>query len=415
MTREVDHLVVGGGIIGIMIADALAREGASVVVADQGSIGRGCSEGNAGWITPSFAMPLPRPGLFWKAMRWMADPDSPFYIQPRPTPATISWLMKFGLAMDRRGFHLGTAALVDLSRYSLDAYLEIERNLPGRMGLEKEGLLMVAMTPRGFASATADAELMAGFGVNGVRLDAHEAIAVQPALREGLSGAIYYPDEAHILPMAALQVIADRARRAGVMIAERTEVFDFDVKDGRIREVLTTRGRFKAGKVVLATGAWSRNLARRLGLSLPVMGGKGYSMTVQAPTSSSRVPAMIMERKVAVTPVGDRLRLAGTLELVADDYSISPRRVESIRKSAETALRLPDSVSVDRIWRGLRPCTPDGLPIIGRTSTLENLFLATGHQMLGIQTAPATARLTTDLILGNDPIFDPVPFRPERF
>lgn len=415
MKRTVDHLVVGGGIVGVSIAEALARDGGRVVVIDRGEIGRGCSEANAGWVTPCFAMPLPRPGLLWTALRWMADADSPFHMQPRATPSRLRWLLEFGMSMRRRSFERGTGQLVELSRYSLDAYMELERSCPGHIGLQRRGLLMLALTGPGFDAARSDAGMLAEFGVVGHPLDPEDVRRLEPAVVGEVEGAVYYPDEAHLQPLAAVQAIANRARCSGVSFESGVEAFDFEVSGRRVREVVTTRGSISAGEVILATGAWSKGLGRRLGLRIPVLGGKGYSMMVRAPSPAPRIPMMILERKVAVTPYGDELRLAGTLELVDGDRSISPRRVASIRRGAASVLALSESAPVDRLWRGLRPCTPDGLPIIGRAPSLENLSLATGHQMLGVQTAPATGRLVADLVLGREPTFDPAPFRPERF
>ncbi len=415
MTRTVDHLVIGGGIIGVCIAEALAREGIDVLVIDQGDLGRGCSEANAGWVTPCFAMPLPRPGLLPTALRWMLDPESPFHLQPRPTPARLRWLARFARSMGRRRFEQSTRALVELSRYSLDRYHELDRLLPGRLGLERRGLLMLALTPQGLESATSDAATMAALGVSGDVLSDATARELEPALRGGLAGAVYYPDEAHLQPLATVHAIAEQARRGGVSFEGGTEAFDFDFRGGRVQSVETTRGRISAGQLTLATGAWSMALARRLRLRVPVLGGKGYSMMVGAPRPAPRIPMMVLEKKVAITPYGDELRLAGTLELVDGDHSISPRRVASVRRAAGAVLPLAESARVDHLWRGLRPCTPDGVPIIGRAPGHENLFIATGHQMLGVQTAPATGRMLADLALGRDPAFDPKPFRAERF
>ncbi len=354
-------------------------------------------------------------GLMWTALRWMADADSPFYMQPRPTPSRLRWLLGFTASMGRARFARGTGALVELSRYSLEAYADVDRCGPVALGLQRRGLLMVSLSARGHEAAQSDAGMLATLGVQGRTLEPGEARRLEPALQGDLAGAVYYPDEAHLQPFAAVGAMAERARRSGARFEGGTEAFDFDVSGGRVREVATTRGRIAAGQVILATGAWSMALARRLDLRVPVLGGKGYSMMVPAPNPALRIPMMILERKVAVTPYGDQLRLAGTLELVDGDRSISPRRVASIRRGAAAVLGLEESTPVDHVWRGLRPCTPDGLPIIGPAPTLANLFIATGHQMLGVQTAPATGRLASDLLLGRAPSFDPVPFRPGRF
>lgn len=414
MTRSVDYLVIGGGIIGTSIADALAEAGASVLVIDKGAIGRGCSEGNAGWVTPCFAMPLPRPGLMLTAARWMMDPGSPFYVSPKPTPSMVRWMARFGRATTRSRFAAGTEALVELSNYSLDRYIEAEDSLSGGIGLQRRGLLMLALTEGGLESATADAAMLAELGVSGEVLTSPEARRLEPALEGTFVGGVYYPNEAHLQPLRAVQAIAERARRTGARFESEVEAFDFKVSAGRVTEVATTRGAITAGEVVLATGSWSPPLAKRLGLNLPLLGGKGYSMMVRVPTPRPRIPMMVLERKVAITPYGDELRLAGTLELVDGDESISPRRVSSIREGASAVLTIPGSTGADRIWRGLRPCTPDGLPVIDRAPGFANLAVATGHQMLGIQTGPATGRLMTDILLDRTASFDPTPFRAQR-
>lgn len=415
MIRSPDHLIVGGGIIGVAIADALAEAGASVTVIDKGGIGRGCSEGNAGWVTPCFAMPLPRPGLMLTAARWMMDPGSPFYVSPKPTPAMVRWMARFGRSMSKARFAAGTEALVGLSTYSLDAYGSADATLDGGIGLQRRGLLMLALTENGLESARADATMLDRLGVPGETLDPGGARRLEPALEGRFAGAVYYPNEAHLEPLNAVQAIADRAGRAGAVFLDGVEAFDFTVEAGRVTGVSTTQGPIRAGEVILATGSWSAPLARRLGLTLPLLGGKGYSMMVRPPRPHPRIPMMVLERKVAITPYGEELRLAGTLELVDGDDSISARRVASIREGAEAVLALRDVPAADRVWRGLRPCTPDGLPIIGRVPGFANLSVATGHQMLGIQTGPATGRLMADLLLDRIPAFDPAPFRAERF
>jgi len=285
----------------------------------------------------------------------MIDRESPFDVQPRPTPSRLRWLLGFGRSMGERSFRRGIAALVELSRYSLNAYADSDRWCQGRIGFERQGLLMLALTQRGLASAVADAELLAECGVSGETLDADGVRRLEPAIQGDLEGGVYYPDEAHLRPLAAVEAIAERARRSGVCFERGTEAFDFEVARGRVREVVTTRGRIAAGNVILATGAWSMALARRPNLRVPVRGGKGYSMMVRAPRPAPEIPMMILERNVAVTPYG--------------------------------------------------------LPIIGRAPALENVFIATGHQMSGTQTGPATGRLVTDLVLEREPVFDPAPLR----
>jgi D-amino-acid dehydrogenase len=410
-----DILVIGGGIVGAAIADAVSRDGSDVLLVERGTPGHGCSYGNAGWVTPCFATPLPRPGLLWKSLRWMADPESPLYIAPRPDPSLIRWLARFAGAMRTRPFQEGTSALVELSRFSLEHYASLSRTHAGGMDMIHKGLLLLGLTARGFAGTLQELEMMEGLGVQGKALNPHEIRTMEPAIKGPVAGGVHYPNEAHLEPLEAVRALLARAEAAGSRLMQDTEVIRLTTSGGRIDAVQTTRGWIKPREVILALGIWTREIAARISLRVPLLGGKGYSMTLDHPDTPLRTPVMVVEKKVAITPHGSRLRLAGTLELVKDDFSVSTRRVETIYRTGGMLLGLPDPPRPKEIWRGLRPCTPDGMPIIGRPEGFQNLVLATGHQMLGMQTAPATGRLVSDLVHGLTPTFDPAPFKPSRF
>jgi D-amino-acid dehydrogenase len=195
----------------------------------------------------------------------------------------------------------------------------------------------------------------------------------------------------------------------------RTEVLGFVTAGRRIRGVETTRGDFEADEVVLATGAWSPGLLAALRLRLPIQAAKGYSVTCRRPAGAPRRPLLLGEARVAVTPMGETLRLAGTLELAGLDLSIDRRRVEAVRQSAGRYLALGEEPIVTEVWRGLRPCTPDGLPALGRPRRLDNLIVATGHAMLGVSLGPITGRLVAQLACGQAPALDLTPLDPDRF
>jgi D-amino-acid dehydrogenase len=246
------------------------------------------------------------------------------------------------------------------------------------------------------------------------RLDAAGVHALEPALRWPVVGGIYYPDEAHCEPLAAVQALARAAEAAGARFVT-AEVLDFETAKGKLLGLETTQGKVRAERFVLATGSWSKRLGRALSLRLPVLGGKGYTLLVDELPSPPTIPLKLYEHRVALTPRPHGVRIAGTLELVDGDESISQRRVDAVLRAGCAALGLTEAPKVIEVWRGLRPCTPDGLPIIGRASAYANLLVATGHQMCGLHTAPGTARLAADLLLGKKPIFDPRPFRSDRF
>ena len=408
-------IVVGAGAIGAACALDLARRGARVTIIDRGPVGHGCSYGNAGWLTPSLATPLPAPGVLTTSLRWLLDAESPLYIRPSLHPSWLRWMARFAMSTTRAKFERGTRALTELSRFSLDAYAALDRQLPGSFGFSPTGLLMVALSPASLAVARHEAAAVERRGIPAQLLDAEAVRAREPAIRGEVAGGVFFPGEAHCAPLAAVETMARAAIAARAVVETGVEVLGFRTAPSGIAALRTSRGEMAADLFVLATGSWSRSLGRSLGLNVPVLGGKGYAVVVRSLDPAPRLPIKVLDRRIAITPVAGGTRLAGTLELVDGDESITQRRVDAIVRGSRLVLDLPDPPDVVETWRGLRPCTPDGLPLIGFLPRHENLVLATGHQMCGLHTAPATGRLVADLVLGASPSFDPAPFRPGRF
>ncbi len=410
-----DVLVIGGGIIGVSVARELQAAGRKVVLIDRASIGMGCSYGNAGWITPCFAMPLPQPGMFFKSIGWLLDSESPLHIQPQLNPVLFRWLWHFMRSMNRKKMRESVAVLADLSKYSLNFYQELSARSKPTMSFEKRGLLMVSANQAGLDHAKLEMELMQERGIPGEFLSREALLAKEPSLKNIVKGGVYFRDEAQVEPFATTTTIAEEFVQLGGRLLPNTEVYDFEVSKERITKVLTTRGAFSADLIVMATGSWSKEIMKRLQINLPILGGKGYSMIIDKGERKPQHPIMIVERKIAVTPRADSIRLAGTLELVDQDFSISPVRLNAIYRGAKEYLHLTEESGPRETWRGLRPCTPDGVPVIGPSQKLSNLFYCTGHQLLGLQSAPGSARLLVDLILKRVPVVDPYPFRSTRF
>lgn len=416
MTKKDDILIIGGGIIGMTCAYELSQRGAQVTLIDKGEIGHGCSYGNAGWVTPCFAMPLPMPGMLLKSIGWLMDPDSPLYIKPSMNPVLFQWLFRFLRSMNQQLMLQSIKSLVEISKYSLDAYAQLNEKFPNTTGYDQKGLLMVSQTDAGLAAAEQERQLVAPHGIPGSFLTADDVRKLEPAIIGPIKGGVYFPKEAHLEPLSTVRTLAEAARQNGVRILPHTEVYDFTTENQKIREVHTTHGTLKADKILLATGSWSPDLAKKLELNIPVLGGKGYALILKPLQSQPKIPLMLIERKIAVTPRANSIRLAGTLELVnPNDYSITPRRVNAILKGSKLFLDVPEKPEVLELWRGLRPCTPDGVPVIGYSSKYNNLLISTGHQMLGIQSGPGSAKLASDLLLNETPLFDPYPFRANRF
>ncbi len=408
-------VVIGGGVIGAGCALELARRGASITVLERDRIGGGASFGNAGWLTPSLAFPLPAPGMLRQAAKWLLDPESPFYIKPRLDPALALWLLRFLAATRRERFERNAAALIELCRWSVDAWESLAEAGPETFGFARNGLLAVYETEMGLAAGRRQAEFVAGLG------NAYEPWSVEamrerePALRGRLSGGLFYPEDARCEPHPAALALAEAARREGAVFVEDAAVRDVERGGGRVRAVIAGSRRHEADAFVLAAGTWSRSVGRRFGLRLPVLGGKGYSMVFGRLDPHPRHSLYLAERKIAVNPSADTVRVSGTLELVGEDLSVNRRRVDAILRRARGLLPLPEGDPPPEPWSGLRPCTPDGMPLIGRARGFRNLWLATGHQMVGLKAAPATGLLLAQLMSSERPAFDPAPFRADRY
>lgn len=412
-TKKVDILVIGAGVIGTSVAHALQTSGRNVMMIDKGHVGMGCSYGNAGWVTPCFSMPLPQPGMFFKSLSWLLHPESPLYIKPEASLLLMKWLMYFTRSMTNKKMHKSIEVLTEISKESLKSYTALSE-APSNFGFDQKGLLMVSATPSGLRAAVQEMDLMAERGIEGKRLSADEVYQLEPAFKKNLLGGVYFTKEAHVEPLQVVQRIYNDYSSLGGKF-EQTEVYDFEFQNGKIKKVFTTHGTYEPEVVVMAMGTWSKTLADKLQSSIPILGGKGYSLIVDNFKIKPKHPIMIVERKIAVTPRANSVRVAGTLELVDQDYTITKRRVDAIIKGAKEFFEFPEEPSISELWRGLRPCTPDGVPMIGFSQKWENLFYCTGHQMLGLQSAPGSARLAKELILGESTYVDPKPFDPSRF
>jgi D-amino-acid dehydrogenase len=413
--KKADVVVLGGGIVGLSTARELQNDGRKVLLIDRGQPGFGCSYGNAGWLTPCFAMPLPQPGMFFKSIGWLLNPESPLYIKPEPNLLLIRWMLGFLRAMNEKQMLQSIEVLTEISKYSLKAYADLAGRNPQAFGFDQKGLLMVSATDDGIKAAIEEMELMSRHNVPGRKITAEELAVMEPSLKPGLKGGVYFPAEAHAEPLATVQTMLKEFEAAGGEVMSQTEAFEFSFADGRVESIHTTRGIIQPELVVFAMGTWSRVLAKQLRVSVPILGGKGYSMIVENFATKPQHPIMVVEKKLAITPRGNTVRMAGTLELVDQDDSITHRRVQAILKAGQQYLNVGDKASISELWRGLRPCTPDGVPMVGFSKKWSNLVYNTGHQMLGLQSAPGSGRLAADLIAGKTPLVDPRPFRPERF
>ena len=408
-------VVIGGGVIGVTSAYYLLRDGWEVTLLDKGEVCAGSSYGNAGLIVPSHLVPLAAPGVWWQGVKWMLNSESPFYIKPRPSLELAKWLWRFRAACTPARMRQAMPLLRRLSVESLELYRDFAEKASFDFGFRQTGSMTVFSTAEGLAHGREEARLLREGGATVEVLDGPAARAAEPALRAGIVGALLSREDALLVPDRFVKGLAQLAASNGARIMTGTEAIGFRTSSGRITGIETTRGTLSADTVVLAAGAWSPDVGRALGLRVPIQPAKGYSLTYRRPSSGPTIPLLPAEGRFSVTPMGEFLRFGGTLELAGMDLSINRRRVEALRRKALACIEGGESLELLEIWRGLRPCTPDGLPLVGRSRRFDNLVLAAGHAMVGMSLGPVTGKVVAQLAGGGTPPVDIRLLDPDRF
>jgi len=418
MNRRV--LIIGGGVIGLATAYYCTRRGWAVTLVERRSARRdGCSFGNAGMIVPSHFIPLAAPGMVALGLKWMWNPESPFYIKPRLSLELLEWLYKFWRAATPEHVRRAAPLLRDLNFASRAAYAELTA-LPGNdFGLVQKGLLMLCRTQHGLDDEAKTAAQAVALGVPAEVLDARQTAALDPAVRMSVAGSVYFPKDCHLQPDRFVAVLQSQLLAAGAELIWDREVTGWRHGTGsNLQAVRLDDGReLSADEYVICGGSWSPGLVRDLGLEIPIQAGKGYSLTLPHPRQLPQICAIFTEARMAVTPMGGALRFGGTMEISGLNETIDSRRVRGIINAVSGYY--PDFTPADfdgiAPWRGLRPCSPDGLPYLGRTQRYANLTLATGHAMMGMSLAPITGRLVAEIISGDHPALDLSLLSPDRY
>ncbi len=411
--ERADVIVIGGGIIGVCAAYFLAERGINAILLERDEICSGASYGNAGLIVPSHSVPLSSPGVVEKGLKWLLNPESPLYIRFRLDFELMSWLWRFWRSCTKENVKRSLPILVSMQQESLRLFEQFAAD-GLEFGLQRKGTMTVFNTEKAFEEGVKEAELLKEYGIKSQVLFGEKVHEVEPLLKESVVGGIYFSGDAHLDPAQFVFALAKEVEQKGVKLSTQTEVIELKARGNLVESVVTTKGKFKADTIVLAAGAWSPNLLRNLGIKIPIQPAKGYSITFYEPNFSPSIPLMLSEVRVAVTPLDGRLRLGGTLELAGLDLSINQRRVEAIRRGASQYLPQIEAKR-EEVWRGLRPCTPDGLPILGRFQKLDNLVIASGHGILGVSLGPITGKLVAQLVCGEPLDFDIKPLSPDRF
>jgi len=452
-------VVIGAGVIGLCTAYYCARRGHRVTVIDRNFEERdGCSFGNAGMVVPSHFVPLAAPGMVTLGLKWMWNPESPFYIKPRLDWDLISWAWKFMRAANAGHVQRSAPLIRDLSFASRACFEEMAgewatgvrpssgagiSELPsasnnpsarggghvsapgdGRtpraaddFGFVKKGLVMLCKTQESLDHEAAFAKQANALGVPAEVLDAKGVVKLDTDVTMDVAGGVYFPKDCHLSPNRFMAALKQQCDALGVRFVWEAEAQGFTHHASLITDLQTSAGEFGADELVLCGGSWSPNLVSDLGLKLPMQAGKGYSLTLSKPRELPQICSIFTEARVAVTPMGGTLRFGGTMEIAGLNEDINPVRVQGIIKSVPNYY--PKFTTEDfagiQPWRGLRPCSPDGLPYLGRTAKFSNLTIATGHAMMGLSLGPITGKLVSEILSGEKPSHDLTLLNPDRY
>jgi len=407
--------IIGGGIIGLSSAYYLIRSGHKVTIIDKGDLTDGCSFGNAGMVVPSHFIPLASPGMISKGIRWMFNSKSPFYVRPRMDFDLLKWGYQFYKHSSEAHVSRSGPVLRDLSMLSRSLYSQLQHDLPFDFGYHERGLMMLYREKSTEEEEKATAHAANKLGIEARVLSADEVQKMEPDVTVDVRGGVYFPGDTHLTPQTLVTRLIDFLRKEGVEFVTSAEITDAQFRGRRIESVKASTKTYSFDEYVLAAGSWSGELGKKLRLNLPMQAGKGYSFTVDSVARNIRIPSILLEARVAVTPMGSSLRFGGTMEIGGINHDINKNRVRGIVESIPKYFPEMKVGFPEKIWHGLRPCSPDGLPFIGRTVAVENLVVATGHSMMGMSLGPATGKVVSDVMLGNKPTVDITLFNPGRF
>lgn len=412
-------IIIGGGIIGLSSALYLKRSGWDVTVTDKGDFSDNCSYGNCGYICPSHFIPLATPGVVKQGLKWMWNSKSPFYVQPRLDWNLISWGLKFMRSATARHVEQAAIPLRDIALLSKKEYESWLNNGDFDFAYEQKGLLEIFQTEAGAEHAKHTVEKAQEIGLPDTKLLKKEELqALEPQTTINGQGAVLFNCDAHCYPNKLMQQLIALLQKEGVKLLPNEEVISFEKNNQRITKVMTSNAAYEADKVVIATGSWSRGIAALAGIKIPLMPGRGYSVTLENSPYKVNYPAVLLEGRAAITPMdGNKIRFGGTMEITSHK---TPPRMNRVQGILDAVKRFYPEFDVpfppqEKIWYGYRPCSADGLPYIGRVKKYDNLVVATGHSMLGLSLGAGTGKLVSEIINEQTPSMDIKPFAVERF
>jgi D-amino-acid dehydrogenase len=408
--------IIGGGVIGLCSAWYLSKEGYDVTIIDSNTYEDGTSHGNAGMVVPSHFIPMASPGVITKGIKWMFDSKSPFYVKPRMNIELAQWLWHFYRSSTENKASNAMSTLYEFNEWSKELYREMH-NDDFAFHFEQKGLLMLYRTKTQEAEEVEMAEKAHDLGIEANILDEKELKSLEPNIKLEVLGGVHYPGDAHLHPNVFMSHLVSNLKDKKVNFIQG-RVDEIKLSNGNISAVLLdNKATIKIEKLILSGGSWTSHLLKKIGIKMLLQDGKGYSYTLPNLHYKPNMPTILTEAKVAITPMGTDLRIGGTLELGGFSQHINRNRLRGIIESVDMyypTLNLPNP-KIDSVWKGYRPCTPDGLPYIGKVKNIDNLIIATGHGMMGMSLGPATGKLVSEIATGNDTTIATDLFKVERF
>lgn len=409
--------IIGGGVVGLCSALYLRKAGYEVTVIERNDITEGCSFGNMGYISPSHFIPLATPGIVAKGLRWMMSPSSPFYIKPRFNMDLIRWGTTFWRKANAKHVANSAPHLNNLLQLSRELMSDIKTELPQSFDMIEKGCWMLWKNPKTGDHEKHLADQAHQYGLKTVFCTPAEVQDYEKEVEVNVAGGVLYLDDCHVNPRKFMQSLYSYLQKIGVKFWINTDVTGFETGNRKIISVETDKGPIACDEVIIANGSWMGNISKLLGLRLLMQPGKGYSIVYEGLSKNLLYPSILVDDRTATTPIGNWLRIGGTMELSGHSDNILPKRVTAIYsafKKYYPTLSLPQP-DISKAWFGYRPVTPDGMPYIGRHSEFSNLSFAGGHAMLGVSAAAGTGKLMEEIISNRPASIPLTAFDPERF
>lgn len=408
-------IIVGGGVIGLASAYYLRKKGHEIVIIDKGELGGECSSGNMGWVCPTLSDPVPAPGLMKTSLKWMMKRDSPLYIKPSAVPSLSGWLYHFWRYCNEDSYKKGFEAGLELSKETFGLFDELLSDSTIEFEEHRQGLLFVFLKEDYIEEKYQSYRIVEQYGLpSPVKKSKNEVLKMEPNLSENVAGGLFLPAERHVRPESFTNALANWLLDNGVEMKPYKEVTDFLIRDNKVTAIKIGQETIEGDQVLVTTGAWAGKMLDKVGIRLPLTAGKGYSLTINSPSTQFSQPLYLGDSRVTISPFKDAVRLGGTMEMSGINTELDPRRIEGLRSSASQYLKTPIT-GKEEAWTGMRPMTPDGLPVLGHVPTINNMYIATGHAMSGISMSLSTGWAMSELITTGKSSINLEPFAPNRF